>query len=257
MRRVSGLLAMMSLLAAPASAYAPLGYPGAIWGNASRDFSGFEGWGVQSWIKQGVTWTMLPGEMPLQTFAYYRVRSRTQNRPYFDAHGPALSAEISKDFLSLGTDFHWQRYPELGLREDHHELFAAWYKRVDLARGHKPALFGGPLLGVPLSTWGRLTRDLDGIEGNGTQGWVQQGVDIIRLPGAVLVTPFAAYRWRLRSENRRYFNVHGPAAGLEFGRGPMQLGLEQAWRYYPELKRTERAIQAYLTWFYEWDLTRR
>ena len=53
-----GAAALAVLLAAgPASlaaaAYAPLGFPGALWGGASRDMSGFEGYGTQGWLKQG------------------------------------------------------------------------------------------------------------------------------------------------------------------------------------------------------------
>ncbi len=260
MRRTSRVLAALLALAASASsaaAYAPVGYPGGVWGNASRDFSGFEGWGVQSWARQGVTWATLPWNVPFQSFAYYRVRSRSENRPFFNAHGPAFSVELSKGFATLGADFYWQQYPELRRREDHHELFASWYKRIDLARGSKPKLLGVPLQGFPLTTWGRLSRDLDGLEGNGAQGWIQQGIDIVRLPGAIMVTPFTAYRWRIRSENRTFFNVHGPAIGIEFSRGPISLGFEQAWRRYPGLQRTERAVQAYLAWYYEWDLKHR
>lgn len=251
---LSILAAVLTAGASPAAAYAPLGYPGAFWGSASRDFSGFEGYGLQSWIRQGVTWAKLPGDIPLETYGYYRWRSRGENRLYYDAHGPAVSVEISKAFASLGADFYWQNFPELHRQENHQEIFAGWYKTVDLARGSAPRSLGIPILGLPLSSWGRLSHDLSGVEGNSAQGWVQQGADVAKLPGKIRVTPFAAYRWRFRSMNRPYFNVHGPAAGVEFSGGHVQLGFEHAWRSYPELRRSERAYQAYLAWFYEWNL---
>lgn len=243
----------------PAGAsYGPLDYPGASWGGVSRDLSGFEGYGTQGWVKQGVTWARLPrwGGVPIQTFASYQWRFRSENTRFYNAHGPGLSLELSKGPLDGGLEFAWQRFPELARTDDRYELFAGWYKRIDLARGARPALLGLPLLGLPLSTWGRLAHDLNGFEGDGAQGWVQQGVDWVRLPRGVVVTTFAGYRWRLRSENRTFYNMHGPAAGVELSRGRMQAGVEHLWRRYPELGRFERAFQLYLSWYLSWNLDR-
>lgn len=252
MRTAELVISALLALAAPASAYQPVGYPGGSWGSLSRDFSGFEGCGAQGWLRQGVTWTELPGNVAVQTFAYYNWRFRSENRLYYDSQGPSLSVEVRKGFLNAGVQTYWQQFPELRRQIDQHQAFLTWYKRFDLARGARLKPFG-----LPFSTWGSLTRDFDGIEGNGTQGWVQQGINAAKLPGGVMVTPFAAYRWRFRSENRPYYNVHGPAVGLEFARGPVTLDIENAWRNYPELQRNETALQAYVSWFYEWDLKRR
>ncbi len=257
--RASALAALLAAgaLAPAAASYAPLGFPGAAWGGASRDLSGLEGYGTQGWLKQGVTWVKLPWDMPVRTFASYQWRFRTENRRFYNEHGPGVSLELSKAFVDLGLELAWQRYPELGRRNDQYELFASWYRRVDLARGAAIRPLGIPIRGLPLSSWGRLAHDMNGIEGDGTQGWVSQGVDWARLPGGVSVTTFAAYRWRFRSENRPFYNMQGPAAGLEFGRGPVQAGFEHAWRRYPELGRFERAFQFYITWYSAWDLGHR
>lgn len=242
---LSGLLA-----AAPAGAagISPLGYPGSAWGGANRDLSGFEGYGSQGWVRQGVRWPALPGGVGVQTAAAYRWRLRTENRRFYDAHGPGLTLELDKSFLNLGLDVAWQRYPRLNRTEDRRELFLGWYKRLVWARAGTAAF--------PLAAWGRLSRDLDGIEGNGAMGWLSQGAESPPLPGGLVARALASYRWRLRSRERLFYNVHGPALGLELSGRGMDLGIENVWRRYPELGRSESALQFYLSWYFAWDLAR-
>lgn len=227
---------------------APVGTPGSAWGGAGRDLSGFEGYGTQGWVRQGVRWPGLPGGVGVQTAAAYRWRVRTENRRFYDAHGPALTVEFDKSFVNWGLDLAWQRYPRLGRTDDRRELFLGWYKRLVWARAGRAAL--------PAAAWGRLSRDLDGFEGNGAMGWLSQGVESPQLPGGLVARALASYRWRLRSRERLFYNVHGPALGLELSGGGMDLGIENVWRRYPELGRSESALQLYLNWYFAWDLSR-
>lgn len=255
--KIAALAGTLALLAAPVFAYEPVAYPGSTWGALTRDIDGLEGWGAQGSVKQGVTWLRLPLEVDVNTFAAYRWRFRSENRPFYNAQGPAVSLEFTKGFLDAGLDFSWQRFPELRETSDQYELFVGWYKRLDLAKGGVDIL-GARARGLPLTTWGRVAHDLNGLEGDGTQGWVSQAVEWCELPrGLAVVKTFAAYRWRLRDKNRTFYNVHGPAVGVELSRGPVDVGLEHAWRRYPGLSRSDKAISLYADWYFGWDLKRR
>lgn len=256
-RFLKGLILTLGFFAfsLPARAYSPEGYPGSTWGNLSRDFSGLEGNGSQGRVTQGVDWFHLPTNIPFKTYAAYKWRFRSENRPFYNAQGPALGLELSKWFLDLGLDFSWQRYPELGRNTREFEAYLAWYQRIDLAgKGAGKSLLGIPILGLPLSSWGKLTHDLSDIEGDGTMGWVSQGVEWAKLPGNVVFATLASYNWRFRSENRRFYNTHGPAVGVAFIRKPFELGLEYSWKRFPELGRTTKEFQLTLNWYYSWDL---
>ncbi len=246
-------LLLAALLCAPASAYEPEGYPGSSWGEASRDFDGIEGTGVIGNINQGVRWITLPGDLALETYAGYNLRVRTQNRFYYNAHGPALGLSLKRSPFEAGFDFSWSRFPERSRTFNNYEMFLTWYKKWNLARRLEDQHPLG-IVGLPFSTWGKLYHDLEGSEGDGSMGNVKQGIDWVRLPGGVVVTTFGAFRWRLRTEEIRWFNAHGPAAGVELSHGPVSLGIEHTWQWFPELKRLNKTLRFYLTWYVSWDL---
>ncbi|MBI4386370.1 MAG: hypothetical protein HY551_03210 [Elusimicrobia bacterium] len=253
--RLSAWLALSGCLLAPAWSFSPEGYPGSTWGNGTRDLNGFEGYGTQGKVHQSIQWLTLPGAITAKTFAAYRWRIRTQNRNFYDARGPAVGVEFTKSFVDFGADFSWQRFPGLNRTSEDFQLFVTWYKRVNLLEKSSQAnIFGLPILGLPLSTWGRLSHDLNNIEGDGAQGFVAQGVEWFRMPGDIVFRTLASYRWRFRSENRQYYNTHGPAVGVELGRKTVDVGVEFIWRRYPELPRSSRDFQLYLTWYFDWDL---
>ncbi len=255
-RRFSWALAA-ALMLVPMGAradYHPLGYPGAVWGSVSQDFSGLEGLGSQGFVQQGVEWARLPADISFKTFAAYRWRLRVRNPDFFNAHGPAVIVQFSKAFIDAGVDLSRQRFPDLDRTVDQDELFAAWYKRVELAG--PPRLLGVPVLGFPLTTWGRVSHDMSGIEGDGTMGWVAQGVDWLRFRGGTTLTTAAYYKWRLRSQERQFYNVHGPSINVELRGDPFQAGVEYDWRTYPGLDSREKALQLYLNWYYAWSLGR-
>lgn len=250
-------LVLMMGSAAWAAAYAPLGYHGSTWGNLSRDLDGLEGNGSMGNVRQGVDWAKLPGGVTFNTFGAYRWRMRSALRPYYNATGPGLGFDFSRGPLSLGMDFSWVRYPELDRDTRDFSLYGLWYRRTDLSRWiGKPSCGLSSALGVPFSTWGRLDYDVEDIEGAGSQGWVQQGIDWLKVKGVVFNT-FVSYSWRLRSEDKKFYNTHGPAVGAQFQRGPFNLVLDYSWRTYPQLHTFTRSFGLTLGWYYGWNLKRR
>ena len=250
--RVSTIPPATSPGTAPAKTAAgtKLGYPGSTWGELSRDLDGLEGNATMGSVRQGIDWVKLPGGFVLNTFGVYRWRMRSELRPFFNAHGPGAGFNVSRGPLELGMDFSWIRYPELHRDTRDFAVYGIWFKKWDLG----PRL-GSPsmVLGLPLSTWGRMDYDVEKVEGGGSQGWVRQGIDWFKVFGATFDT-FGEYRWRLRSENKRFYNVHGPAVGARLQRAPFDLALSYAWRTYPQLQRITRNLELSLSWFFGWDL---
>ncbi len=108
--------------------------------------------------------------------------------------------------------------------------------------------------GVPGSTWGQTTYENQSLTGPGAQGYLNQGIDWVTLPGGVTVNTFAEARFRLREKNKAYFNAYGPALGLELRKSHLKLGADYYWERFPELSESSNRVQYYLSWYYEWDL---
>jgi hypothetical protein len=252
------LFCCLLLATSTASAFEPEAYPGSFWGTGTHDFNDVEGLGTQGVLAQGVQWFTLPGGVRFSTYAAYSWRFRSHNQDYYDAHGPALGAEFSWKFFNLGLDYEWQRYPLPSPGADYQNAvyYLTWYKRIDFlmpsdGKGH---VFGIPILGLPTTTWGKVFRDSKQLEGNGTLGWISQGIEWCRLPYDITFKTLAVYRWRSRSENQRYYDVSAPGVGIEFSRNSTDLGLEYNWAHYPGLGTTTSGWHAYLTWYFNWDL---
>jgi hypothetical protein len=107
---------------------------------------------------------------------------------------------------------------------------------------------------LPGSTWGQVTHDDDTLVGNGTMGYINQGIDWTTLPGGIKFNTFGELRYRFRSENRTYYNAYAEALGLEFKKSIFHLGADYVWESYPEIPDHSNKVQYYLTWFYDWDL---
>ena len=107
-------------------------------------------------------------------------------------------------------------------------------------------------LGYPGSTYGDLTRNFNGVEGNGTQGWTRQGVTWLREKGVDLNT-YAEFSWRLRTKNKTYYNAYGPGLMAALEKGPFSLGIEYDWLRYPIVPRTTNNASLYGLWYYLTD----
>jgi hypothetical protein len=250
-----GAALAVAAAAAPALAYEPLAYPGSTWGNVSRDFSGFSGYGTQGYVQQGVDWFALPQNVVFDTYVGYGWRDRSNNQHYFNEYGPYAGASLAKGPFKVGGEFAAQTYPPLDETTHDFDVYGSMYWRKDLSPWTGlPPWGSGRALAVPFSVWGRVEKDFNGIEGVGSMGWVEQGVDWTKLPGGITFETFGAFRWMLRSLNDQYYDEYGPAAGVQFKRGPLDLDLEYAWRYYPHLQSYQNGPQLTLTWYFDWDL---
>jgi hypothetical protein len=247
-----GLLALVST--GNAFADFPEAYPGSFWGTATRDRSGVEGWGTQGNVNQGVQLFTLPGSIPFKLYGAYSWRLRTENNTYYSANGPALGGEFAWKFFNFGAAYERLTYPLLDTVTRDFSFYLTWYARVDFfSSGGQSSLLGLSVLGFPTTTWGRLSYDLNDIEGAGTMGWISQGIDWFRLPGDIVFRTLAIYRWRFRTLNEQYYDAHGPGVGIELGRKSVDLGASYSWQMYPHLNQTASDLYFYLTWYLSWD----
>ena len=132
-------------------------------------------------------------------------------------------------------------------------------KNLILAGGMYLLISGGTALaldpaGYPGSTWGQLTHDVDTLVGSGAMGYVNQGIDWWVLPGGITFNTFVEGRYRLRSENKEFYNAYSGATGLELKRTPFRLGMNYLWERFPEAGEQSNKLQYYLAWYFEWDL---
>lgn len=253
---VLGLLLASCALCPPGSAaYSPLGYPGGAWGGLSRGFDDTEGAGFQGWTRQGVRWARFGRNLDLNTYAVYNWRVRTLNKTYYDTVGPSLMASLEKGSLSAGADFAWLRYPALPKSFTSYSLFVGWYAAWDISKWTgTPSLGSHAPIALPFSAWGKMSYDLHGVEGSGSQGWVRQGVDWLAFGGGWKLNTYAAYNWRLRTRNKHYYDVSGPSLGAVFKGRYFDIGSEYYWQRFPELRRTAKTFNISLGWYYSWDL---
>jgi hypothetical protein len=229
----------------------PVGYPGGFWGQGTHDDDQISGSGGMGWINQGIDWVKFSDDIALDTYVEYRYRTRELNRPYYDTQGPAVGMELRIDFLSIGADVYWESLPVLGTSSTNREFYAVWFYEWDFKNKEK----GEPgLVSFPGSFWGRLAYDVDGLNGSGAQGFINQGVDWFFLPGGIVTNTYAEYRYRSRTNNNKYYDANGPAVGLEFKKWFLHRGVDYYWERDPILNVSSNRSQFYLTWFYTWDL---
>ncbi len=244
------ILVAVSLFCCAARAYELEGLPGSAWGNATYDADGISGAGTMGYINQGIDWTTLPGGVTLNTFAEYRWRLRTKNNALYNSTGPAIGLELRKSYFKLGIDYFWEHFTETGETSNNREIYFDWYYGWDLKR----FLVSSYFIGLPGSTWGHLTYDVTGINGSGTMGYVNQGIDWLKLPGGVTLNTFAEFRWIGREKNTEFYDSSGPAVGVELRKWMFRAGADYYWQRYPGLKLTSDHMQYYITWYYSWDL---
>jgi|GEM_PF-1074334 len=112
------------------------------------------------------------------------------------------------------------------------------------------------VVGYGGSTWGQVTQDFGGLEGLGSMGYVEQGVDWVELPGHTLFRSYADYRWRLRTLNTDYYNERGFTLGSEFQFPIFRLGARYDWSDYTSINENTGSWSLYLGHYYNWDLSR-
>jgi uncharacterized protein YegP (UPF0339 family) len=250
--------ALLLTLAAPASAYSPEAYPGATWGEISRDASGLEGNGTMGWVRQGVRWYTFPFKIQLESYGAYHWRMRSENRRFYNVHGPAVGTKLGWWIFDAGIEQSWETFPELTGTDNKSsagEYYIGWYDKWDWMQAFPGADWGNLIYkAMPFTTWGHLAHNLDGIQGDSIMGKVRQGFLIRRFAKSIELTTFGAYRWRFRTKNRRFFNAHGPAVGIALDFGNVDLTVDYSWLTYPELSRKTNSAQFHLGWYFDWDL---
>ncbi|NNN04385.1 MAG: hypothetical protein HKL90_00655 [Elusimicrobia bacterium] len=256
-RAWTAALILLAASAAPARAWEPLGYPGSTWGNASRDLTNFDGNTTMGYAQQGVDWFALPENVVFDTYVGYSWRLRSANQQYFDADGPYAGVSLSRGNLTLGGEYQIENYSQLSQTTHDYVVYASYFGTRDLSPWIGLPHWGEHrALATPLALWTRAEKDFNGIEGLGSMGWIEQGVDWLKLPGGVTFETFGGFDWMLRSLNTQYYNEYGPTAGVQFKRGPLDLYVEYAVRRYPFLHEYQNGPQILLTWYFDWDLAK-
>lgn len=248
-------LVLLGLLFFASAARAIEGYPGSTWGVVTDSSSDVSGSGNMGWVNQGIDWITLPGGVVLNTFAEYRYRDRSRQPEYFSAQGPAVGLEFRKSFLRLGASYYREtlpNYPNAPQRSTTRETYLAGYYAWDLAGTaelHTPGA-----IGLPGAVWFNLSHNINGLTGSGGMGWINQGIDWFTLPGGAVCATYAEYRYRARTKFEDYYDVRGPAVGLEFKKPLFRIGTNYSWQYYPVLEQRSSALEFYATWYIDWDL---
>ncbi len=254
--RVMLLCCSLSLIATPARAIE--GLPGSTWGNVGDSFHGTApsvGTYGMGWVNQGIDWVTLPGGLVLNTYAEYRYRARAQKKEYYDAWGPAVGVEFKVLYFRLGMDYYWQKFPYWpgGVeRSNNREYYLTGYYTWDVNK--LSGLSTSHVVGFPGAIWFNLTYDAKGLTGSGAMGWIRQGIDWTTLPGGIVFDTFAEYRYRSRTKQYQYYDAQGPAAGIEFRKSPISVGLDYYWETDPSLPGRFGYYELYLTWYIDWDL---
>lgn len=233
-------------------AFSPSGYPGAVWMYSGRDTSGIDGTNTQGFVRQGVELLRLDGGQPLQVYGRYNWRLRSVNKDYYNEYTPYVGTMLSFKHVDVGAEFGWPRYTGLSNSNKDYSVFANWFRYWDLKEWRKADF----VKSLPLTTWGNAAYDLGNQNGSSTQGWAKLKANLFWLPRNYMAGPFAAYDWRLRSQNADYFNLSEVSTGFEIGNDDVQLGAKYSWRHYPKLRRQDRGMEYYITVFKAWDLKR-
>ena len=97
--------------------------------------------------------------------------------------------------------------------------------------------------GLPGSTWGRASYDATGLTGSGFNGWINQGIDWVKLPGDIIFNTYIEYRYKAREKQDDYYNVYGPAIGLELKKSDFRLGMDYYWEKYPVINQNSESFK--------------
>ncbi|MEO2055416.1 MAG: hypothetical protein ABGX83_09035 [Nitrospira sp.] len=207
------------------------------------------GTGSMGYLNQGVDWVVLPGGVTFNTFAEFRWRFRDRNKRFYNVYSHAVGLEFRKSPFRLGVNYLRERFPELNETSNKVQYFATLFYGWELNQR-----FMYPVKGLPGSTWGRFSHDEDSLVGTGSMGYLNQGIDWVVFPGGVTFNTFVEFRWRVRDRNKRFYNTHSHAVGLEFRKSPFRVGVSYLKEKFPEINETSNKVQYFMTWFHGWNL---
>jgi hypothetical protein len=108
--------------------------------------------------------------------------------------------------------------------------------------------------GYPGAVWTQTGRDTSGIDGTNTQGFVRQGVELLRLDNGDGLQVYGRYNWRLRSINKDYFNSYTPYVGAMYSFKYVDLGADFGWPNYTGIANGSKDYSLFANWFRYWGL---
>ncbi len=232
-----------------------IGLPGNSFGNLSHDLHEVTGTALSATINQGVDWLKLPWDVILRSYGEIWYRTRTVDSLYYDILGQAVGTELRKSDFRLGAEYISEHYTSQSKRNSGASIFLGWYKewyKYLYDRSEDAGWFN--IQSLSGSTYGKLAHDLTGVTGTGVSGSINQGIDWLRLPGNILLNSFVEYRYSFRTGDNVYYNEHGPVIGTEFQRSPFKAGIENYWEHNSERHLLNSRTNAYLKWYYGWNL---
>ncbi len=226
-----------------------LAMPGSNWVGLSWDNDGVSGSGAMGNIQQGIDWVRFENGLTLNTYVEYRYRGRELNNLYYDAEGWAVGIQLKYAIFALGANYYVEHFPQLGETYSNPEYYLSWFYGWNLEGDGDgwPDQFPG-------SCWAYLSYDINGLNGSGVMGYLNQGVLLFSTENRIDVKAFAEVRHRSRTLNKTYYDTEGFALGLEATKSVVNVGVNYYWERLPALEETSNRVQAYITWFITWDL---
>ncbi len=106
--------------------------------------------------------------------------------------------------------------------------------------------------GYPGSMWGRVHSELDGVNGDGAIGYINQGIDWADI-GGIRLNTFLEYRYRLRTQREDSYNAYGPAVGVALKKGSVRAGINYHLERFPKLGDTDEKVTLFIEWYVDWD----
>jgi len=117
----------------------------------------------------------------------------------------------------------------------------------------------GPLFALtptayPGGIWMQSGRDTNLMDGTNAQGFVQQGVEVLRLDNGQRLKLYGKFNWRYRSLNPDYYNNYTPYIGADYTFKYFDLGVDFGWPTYTGISNINKDYSIYAGWYRYWSL---
>ncbi|MBE0510564.1 MAG: hypothetical protein IBX49_07530 [Gammaproteobacteria bacterium] len=230
--------------------------PGSTWGSVDHNLRDQETY-VSLLINQGIDWTVLPGEITVNTFFEYRAIHNDWQAIYDDDE-VVFGAELQRAPFKLGIEYAPARWRGTEGAPSTTNAYLGWYHSWYHFLRRRGSTSWNPLDvdAYDGAVYGRVIHNLDE-DITTARGFVRQGMDWFTADtwaGEITLNTYAAYRYRLRTRDAFWYNAHGPAIGVELNRSPFSLGIDYMRQYNPRRSTAEHRYGIYLTWYYDWNL---
>ena len=218
----------------------PLAYPFSSWGEIRLQDSDIEESLIgDGYFEQGVDWAKLPFNWTLNTFAGLRfTQSNDSDHWWNNKVGPWFGVKVKHSFTIFPAS--WGEVA-LGVRGEYYKYTNSTSRNTDFVEaafgqwsfgGDWNNLEGYPSnpdpdrfpLGYPFSSWGEIRLQNSDIEESLiADGYLEQGVDLVKLPLDLTLNTFVGLRFTQSNDKSRYWNNKvGPWFGVKVKR-PFEL----------------------------------